>query len=105
MLVQLHHYNDRTGDREFQAQTEFPDDLSQDAFNRQLHEWVKGVRERHPLPEGPDWLWFCCNQDVQEFMWAAPPSGDSFDPQENPEAGRRQSEPLEGDMVERPPGL
>lgn len=61
MILQLH-WLYRDGHSEFRAQADInsPEDL---------YEWVKGVKERHPLPKDCEWL--CCDETSPNFMRAA----------------------------------
>lgn len=60
-LLQMHwQYPD--GHSDFRAQAEIK---TQEAF----WEWVTGVRERHPLPDGCNWL--ICEEGARNFMLAA----------------------------------
>lgn len=68
MLIQLQHQDIESGERDFIAQTDLPDDGT---FCKRYNEWVTDVRNRHPLPDGK---WWCCyTEHAAEFFMTAVP--------------------------------
>jgi hypothetical protein len=70
MIVQLHHQRrDDLNKTEMVAQSQ---DFDEDDFDvgRKFLEWLSGAQERHPLPEGMQFL--VCSEDAPMFVRAAP---------------------------------
>ena len=63
-LYQLHHQDKKNGSCEMVAQNEI-------CTQEEMKVWQKDVAERHPLPEGKQWL--ICNEKSRHFVMAADP--------------------------------
>lgn len=75
MLFQLHHERP-DGTTDCRAQTELDEHLAPRELAKQLHEWYEGVKTRHPLPEGCNWLiswtrFSQCEHGGDHFLYAA----------------------------------
>lgn len=60
MLYQLH-WQFKDGTTEMRAQKEINTEA-------EMRSWQKGVAERHPLPEGAQWM--VCNEKSEHFVMA-----------------------------------
>ena len=70
MIVQLHHQNVANLEKtEMVAQSQDFDENDPDV-GRKYREWISGAQERHPCPEGMQFL--LCTEDAPMFVWAAP---------------------------------
>lgn len=68
LLWQIHHQEKHPPYRsEMVAQSKFEGGSPQ-RFMAWMTEWAEGVAQRHPLPEGKQWLF--CNENAPEFTWA-----------------------------------
>lgn len=73
MLIQLHHQNRKTGETEFCAQTELPENLTSNEYNELRKAFVMDTKESHPLPNDK-YIWLMCTEDSKDFLWAAKPN-------------------------------
>lgn len=64
MLYQLHHQF-KDGHTDMRAQKSFDLSKSRDS---DVRNWTKGVQERHPLPDGANWM--ICDEKSKHFVWA-----------------------------------
>lgn len=70
MIYQMHLQNPKWESSQLVAQRAF----KTDALNvpKGLYKWMNEVRDRHPCPDGCNWL--LCDEQASEFVRAATPT-------------------------------